>query len=233
LLGVNSLGIVFSMTRSLWLACFVLLVAHVTTRRPRLWALPVIPLLAFLVAPAPLQERFTDSMDRNYYSNPERIQMWRVGWKMTRQHPLAGVGAGNIERLYPEFVPRGEPLPSYHGHLYNNAVQLGAEFGLPVLGAAVLFTVMLARDLTRGLPELDYRIGLKGLAGFLMIGMTDDTPWDSFFSHSPPSPSSCIQAPRSLLSPWSKNSISLKTRNNWQAGFGGATWALRGDSSVM
>jgi len=32
---------------------------------------------------------------------------------------------------------------------------------------------------------------------------------------------------------WSKNSISLKTRNNWQAGFEDARPALRGDSSVM
>jgi hypothetical protein len=32
---------------------------------------------------------------------------------------------------------------------------------------------------------------------------------------------------------WSKKSISLKTRNNWQAAFEGATPALRDDSSVM
>ena len=175
-LAVNSLGIVFSLTRSLWLACFLLAGAQVASQRPRaLWTLPLVALLAFLIAPAPLRQRVADSIDRHYYSNAERVQMWSVGWKMIRQHPLTGVGAGEVERLYPDFAPPGEPLPSYHGHLHNNALQLGSEFGLPVLGAAVLFTVMLARELARRLPDLYCRIGLKGLAGFLMIGMTDYT----------------------------------------------------------
>jgi O-antigen ligase len=173
-LAVNSLGILCSLTRSLWVACFLLLVAHVAWRRPRaLWALPLIPLLVLALAPAPLKQRAVESIDRNYYSNAERIQMWSVGWKMIRQHPLTGIGPGNVERLYPAFVPPGEPLPSYHGHLHNNALQLGAEFGLPVLCAAVWFTVMLAKDLARALPDFYCRIGLMGLAGFLMIGMTD------------------------------------------------------------
>ena len=121
-------------------------------------------------------------MDPEYYSNAERLQMLRVGWKMIREHPLTGVGPGRVEGLYASYLSPSEPLPAYHGHLHNNAVELAAEFGIPVTAAALLFLAILTRDLlTR------YRLAgdreqlfvcstsLLALTGFLATGLFDYT----------------------------------------------------------
>ncbi len=182
-LAINCLAICLSLTRALWLACFVLLGVHLLLRRSRLaWALPLLPLLAFFAAPGPMRARMRDSLRPEYFSNAERVQMWAVGWRMIRDKPLAGVGAGRVAQLYTAYLPPGAPVPAYHGHLHNNAVQLAAEFGLPVLCAAMLCLMALFRDLTEAYSRARWRderflcrAALLGTAGFLITGLTDYT----------------------------------------------------------
>ena len=138
-LAINCLAVCLSLTRALWLACFLLLGAHLLWRRSRIaWALPLLPLLAFFAAPGPLRTRMRDSFRPEYFSNAERVQMWVVGGRMIRDKPLAGVGAGRVAQSYTAYLPPGAPVPAYHGHLHDNALQLAAEFGLPALCAALL-----------------------------------------------------------------------------------------------
>jgi O-antigen ligase len=182
-LAINCLAICLSLTRALWLACFVLLGVHLLLRRSRLaWALPLLPLLAFFAAPGPMRARMRDSLRPEYFSNAERVQMWAVGWRMIRDKPLAGVGAGRVAQLYTAYLPPGAPVPAYHGHLHDNAVQLAAEFGLPVLCAALLCLMALLRDLAKAYSHARRRddrflcrAALLGTAGFLITGLTDYT----------------------------------------------------------
>jgi O-antigen ligase len=181
--AINGLAILLTLTRSLWLACLVILAIHLASRRSKwLWAVPLLPVAIFLLIPGPIHNRLTQSSQPEYYSNAERVQMLRVGWRMIRQHPLFGVGPGRVEELYARFLRPGETLPAYHGHLHNNAVQLGAQFGCFVLAGALVFLAVLIRDLLRAYtkartPEQKFlcRCGLGGLAGFLTIGLMDYT----------------------------------------------------------
>ena len=182
-LVIHCLGILFSLTRTLWLGCFLIAAAHLLWRRSKwIFALPALPIAMFLLAPAAVRSRVIDSSHLDYYSNAERVQMWRVGLKMFREHPVFGVGPGRVEELYTSYLPPGDPVPAYHGHLHNNALQLAAQFGLPVLAAAVLWLVILLKDLTQALRQARsrerrflYRSALLGIAGFLITGMTDYT----------------------------------------------------------
>jgi O-antigen ligase len=119
-------------------------------------------------------------MQADYYSNAERLQMWRVGWQMIRENPVFGVGPGRVEPLYTRYLAPAEPVPAYHGHLHNDAIQLAAEFGVPVLSAAVLFLAMLLWNLLgalRSAPDRETRFlcsaGLMGMVAFLLAGLTD------------------------------------------------------------
>jgi O-antigen ligase len=140
------------------------------------------PVLAFVIAPQPVRYRAIESFQPDYYSNAERVQMLRVGWRMIREQPLFGVGPGRVDKLYTSYLAPGEPVPAYHGHLHNDAVHLAAQFGLPVLGASILFLAMLARDLLRAYQRASDResrflcsTALLGMAGFLLAGLTDYT----------------------------------------------------------
>ncbi|MBZ5619366.1 MAG: O-antigen ligase family protein [Acidobacteriia bacterium] len=182
-LGVHCLAIVLSLTRMLWLARLLLLGLHLVWRRSKqIWVLPAIPALIFLLAPGPLRHRVAQSFQPDYYSNAERVQMWHVGWKMIREQPVFGVGPGRIDQLYPRYLAQGEPVPAYHGHLHNNALQLAAQFGIPILIAAMLCLAVLLRDVLRACRRAYdreclflCRSSLLGIFGFLTVGMTDYT----------------------------------------------------------
>jgi O-antigen ligase len=124
----------------------------------------------------------TESLQPDYYSNTERLQMLRVGWAMVVEHPLEGVGAGRVDKLYPRYLSAGEPTPAYHGHLHNNILQLAAQFGLPVAVAAALFFTILIKDLLRSgrsAPDRENeflsRASLSGVTGFLIAGLVEYT----------------------------------------------------------
>jgi O-antigen ligase len=182
-LALHCPAILFSLTRTLWLSCFLIAAIHLLTRRSKwILALVALPAGVFLLMPGPVHSRIVESSSSEYYSNAERVQMWRVGWRMIRQHPLFGVGPGRIEELYTSYLEKGEPVPAYRGHLHNNALQLAAQFGLPVLGAALLWLAFLLRDLmltwrTAQSRECQFlfRSSFLGIVGFLIAGMTEYT----------------------------------------------------------
>jgi O-antigen ligase len=182
-LAINSLAILLSLTRMLWVCSLVVLCLHLAWKRSRwLWAVPAMLGAAFWISPHAVRTRVTESLDRDYYSNAERIQMLRVGWRMVQAHPLAGVGPGRVDELYTSYLSPSDPIPAYHGHLHNNLVQLAAEFGLPVAMAALIFLAMLFRELLNAArravgrkQQFLCRTALLGLAGFVVSGLFDYT----------------------------------------------------------
>ena len=180
---IHGAAIVLSLTRMAWVACFLLLAIHLAGKRSKwFWLLPALPLILYLLAPAVVQSRVRETLKPTHYSNLERIQMLRIGWEMFREHPLTGVGPGRVGQLYSGYLRPGDPVPAWHGHLHNNVAQLGAEFGAPVLVAALLFTIILFRDLLRARDFAASRddqflanTGLLALAGFVIAGMFDYT----------------------------------------------------------
>jgi O-antigen ligase len=180
---VNCLAILLSLTRMLWVGCLLVLALHLIRRRSRwIWAVPLLLFLLFAVAPGAVRSRVAESLRPDYYSNAERLQMLRVGWRMILDHPIRGVGPGRVEKLYPSYLSPDEPEPVYHGHLHNNLVQLAAEFGLPTALAGILFVAVLFRDLARHCRVTADRdnqflchAALLGMTGFLAAGMFDYT----------------------------------------------------------
>ena len=179
---VQGLAILLSLTRMLWIACLAMLALEfLWSHSKRRWWLPVFPAL-LLLAPGVVRARLVESLHPEFYSNAERIQMLRVGWRMVREHPWTGVGPGRAGTLYPAYLVPSEPLPAYHGHLHNNALQLAAEFGVLVplaLALLVLAIVARLRGMLRSAPgrEIEFlcRTALLGLAGFVVAGLFDYT----------------------------------------------------------
>lgn len=182
-LVLHATAILFSLTRTLWLCCLLLLALELLWRRsPWIWALPALPCVLFFIAPNAVRQRVADSSQLEYYSNAERLQMLQVGWRMLKRHPVEGVGPGRVEELYPRYLRAGETLPAYHGHLHNNVVQIAAQSGIPAAAAAMLFVICLAWELWKRQRTASARCdvflcraGLLGLAGFTAAGMFDYT----------------------------------------------------------
>jgi O-antigen ligase len=180
---INATAIVLSMTRMAWVTCLLLLGLQLVWRRSKwILALPIIPIALYAAAPDALRKRAADFGDLTYYSNAERLQMLKVGWKMVRDHPWTGVGPGRVEKLYTSYLSGEDPVPAYHGHLHNNVLQLAAQFGIPVTLAATLFVAVLFRDLLKARKTAASReerfiaeTAVLALIGFLFAGLFEYT----------------------------------------------------------
>jgi O-antigen ligase len=181
--AVNGLAIVLSLTRMAWVTSILLLGIQLVWMRSKwIWALPFMPLILYLISPGAVRVRVANSMDLNYYSNSERLQMLRVGWQMVRAHPLAGVGPGRVEKLYESYLSPGDPVPAYHGHLHNNVVQIVAQFGIPATLVLLVFGGLVFHDLLkarRAAATRDARFisqtALLAFMGFIFAGLFEYT----------------------------------------------------------
>jgi hypothetical protein len=181
--ALNAFAVLLSLTRTVWVSCLLLVGLELFWKRSRwLWLLPLLPIGIYGVAPHVIRSRVLVSMRPDYYSNAERLQMFRVGWQMIREKPITGVGPGRVDKLYRNYLSSRDPVPAYHGHLHNNLFQLTAQFGIPVALTAILFTMVLCRDLWKALKAAATResqffchTALLALTGFLVAGCFDYT----------------------------------------------------------
>jgi hypothetical protein len=151
-LGVVAISLILNFTRGVWLGCLVATVYIVWRWNPRaLWAIPVLLVVVELAAPTLIRRRV--SMAFHPREDPAlaiRLEMWGVGLRMVREHPWAGVGAGNIPLVYTAYLPPGvTPIYGYHDHLHDNFLQLAAERGLPCLIAWLWFMLALGWHILR------------------------------------------------------------------------------------
>lgn len=158
-LAIIALSILLNLTRGVWLGCFFAAVYLIARWRAKwLWALPVVIVLTLVAGPRMLQRREESVLHpKRDTSLAERFEMWGVGWRMIKKHPLVGVGPENIPGLYDFYLPPGKvAILGYHDHLHDNFIQLAAERGLPCLaawlwlmGAFLVYSVRVRRKLSR------------------------------------------------------------------------------------
>jgi O-antigen ligase len=145
-MAVVVLSIILNFTRGIWLGCFVAAIYLVARWRARwLWVLPVLLAIFGLAGPRLMRRRLESVLHPSRDPSVAiRLQMWRVGWRMIKKHPLVGVGPNNIFEVYDLYLPpRMVAIVGYHEHLHNDYIQLAAARGLPCLAAWLWLMVAL------------------------------------------------------------------------------------------
>jgi len=140
--AVLSLSLVLGMTRSIFLLGFPVGLVYL------LWfwhkwlvaAVPVVAVLAFLVAPSVLKERVISVVQPHGEtdSNKHRMILRRTGIEMIKAHPLLGLGPEVMapRKEFDKYVPADIPKPlpdGYYAHLHNIYLQYAAERGIPTM----------------------------------------------------------------------------------------------------
>src|SRR5262249_20760885 len=98
-----------------------------------------------VAGPAAVQDRVRSLADPHDASLRDRVAMWHSGWAMVRDHPVLGVGPGQVRAWYP-FYPRPDAVRTSTGHLHNSAIHLAAERGLPALAVWIWLWVTFFRE---------------------------------------------------------------------------------------
>ena len=154
-----ALAVVLGETRGIWIATAAAAVYLVFFWRRWLCALiPVAILLAYVVSPAPVRERFTSIVrPSSIDSNQFRIVTWRTGVQMIEKHPWLGLGPDGPKYHFMEYVPADIPRPlppGFYEHLHNVYLQYAADRGIPTMLAMLWMLIQMPIDFWRGLRAL-------------------------------------------------------------------------------
>jgi O-antigen ligase len=158
-------------------------------RRWAVAAMPVLLVLAYLMAPPGLRERANSLLhpQQNTDSNRHRLIVWQVGWEMIKAHPLLGVGPEEITKdpVFLSYLPKDIPRPLPPGdykHLHSIYVQYAAERGIPaalfLTGALVMALVDFQKALRRlppGRSVLRFLLywASAAVVGTMIVGISD------------------------------------------------------------
>jgi O-antigen ligase len=149
------------------------------------WRLAVIPMLAALVlggvvyytqfAPLPARERVLTTN-----GGTGRSELWHVGLRIIRAHPVGGVGAGQYVKVSPQYVL--EPGLVRHSELifttepkpaHNTYVQVAAELGIPglILFLSVILGCMRCALRAARIAAARDNVALEALARALFLSI--------------------------------------------------------------
>ncbi len=182
-------GLVATFVRGAWLGFLAGAVALVVLLpRRRLLVVGALLILAVAVLMVPGARRRAESIvDPSDPTARERWAMWASAIAMARDHPLTGVGPGQVKRQYGAYAaPELRQRP--RGHLHNTPLQIGVERGVVGLAAwLTLFGVFFTRTvgILRALPSRATREralvtgSVAAITGFLVGGLTEYNFGDS------------------------------------------------------
>ncbi|HEY3101022.1 MAG TPA: O-antigen ligase family protein [Methylomirabilota bacterium] len=140
LIGAVALGL--TLVRGAWLGFVVGAGLMLSLMRRRLLAVAVLVVLVAAALAMPTVHRRIETIgDPADDTTRDRVAMLRGGLRLIREHPLAGVGPGQVKRLYPVYAPP-EALRRHTSHLHNTPLQIAVERGL--VGLALWLWIFLA-----------------------------------------------------------------------------------------
>ena len=131
-------------------------------------------------------DRVVSIADPRDPTSSERWKMWTSGLAMFRDHPVVGVGPGQVKHVYPSYAA-AEVMNKYRGHLHSSPIQILVERGIVGFAAWVwLFAAffLYARGVARRVPEDGQASALvagvtAATVGFLVSGLTEYNFGDS------------------------------------------------------
>jgi O-antigen ligase len=162
---LSAWALIVSRTRSAWLGTLVGLAVVALLRAPRaLLLLPAAVVAVLLARPETVMDRLTVSDA----SSLDRYYMWQAGLDMILDKPVFGQGPGMIGERYPSYRWPEAPNPQVP-HLHDNALQIGAERGLPCLVFWIWLLVALALAAWREARAARGEARLAGVAALAVL----------------------------------------------------------------
>lgn len=179
-------AMILSQSRGPWLGAAAGLVLITAFHRRRIRLAPFIALAGLLLTGMPdLRGRLSTLSEYKDYSSTTRLDLWRGGLYIARQHPWLGVGPGQLKRATYLYMARPEfPRPDlrYAGDMHNLYIQQLASQG--ILGLAALLVLLgmpfgmafraYRKAATEGRPEAAALLALTAYyAAFLIFNVTE------------------------------------------------------------
>ena len=126
---VTALAFALTLVRGAWVGFSVgLAVLVCTVRRQTVTFVGVLLVAAAVLSVPAVLQRVLSFMDPTDPTARERVAMLSAGVALLREHPIVGVGPGQVKRLYPQYAP-ARAVRRHTSHLHNTPLQIAVERG--------------------------------------------------------------------------------------------------------
>ncbi len=123
------ISMLLTQSRNVLLSVFIcFLFFGITVNRKFLLAFIISIVALAVILPSGYKERAVSIIDMNHPSNESRLDMWKVGFKMFKDHPMTGVADSHIKEIYETYKKaekEGEGV-----HLHSNFMMILATTGI-------------------------------------------------------------------------------------------------------
>jgi len=177
---VGALALALTFVRGAWVGlAFGVAVLAGTVRRQALLFAGVLLLAALVLAVPGVFHRVLTIADVTDPSVRERLAMWSAGLTLVREHPVAGVGPGQVKRLYGQYAP-SFAVRRHTSHLHDTPLQIAVERGLVglalwlwIFAAFFVRTARIWRELPTGAVADRALVAgcMAAVAAFLVAGL--------------------------------------------------------------
>jgi putative inorganic carbon (hco3(-)) transporter len=181
-------ALILSFTQGVW-AGAIGAVVMVSLLMPRRLLLPLLLPLALIAATASglIYHRISTSLNKSQDFMPVtgRIELWKAGLQMIREHPWFGVGPEKVSLEFPRHYGGTNLQNIYYGHLENDFLQIAAERGLICFATFLWFGLELYAGLFRLIKVADEGsrwiplAAIAALTGFVISGLFEYNFGDS------------------------------------------------------
>jgi len=130
-LGFIGLCIIFTYSRSTWLACFLGLVGFFIIKFKEYRSKIIFMIVIFLIIGSlffqPVIQRIKNTVEDDL-STISRLEAWKSSWVMFKEHPLMGNGLNNFYVIFPRYKTKDAPFLMEDAH--NTFINLIVETGI-------------------------------------------------------------------------------------------------------
>ncbi len=146
--------------------CF--LIFGIVSNRKFLLVFISLVILSSIILPESFTERSKSIIDINHPSNESRLNMWKTGIEMFKDHPLTGIADSHIREIYETYrkpESQGEGV-----HLHNNFIMVLATTGIfGFLSFLIFFILIFAKQVKYFINEREPSSKMLMLGSILVM----------------------------------------------------------------
>ncbi len=174
---LNCFCLIFTATRSSWVGFFVgIIVIFYHYKKRLLLLIPLFFIIIYFIFPTSYKDRVTSIFNPEFRTNQFRLEYWKIGFEIFKDHPIVGIGDVGTGEMYDQYNTFSKEKTV--GHFHNNFVHIAVTLGSIGLAAFTFMIIVIFYRLIKQLKKIKDAWPLAALAIFAAFNINGLFEWN-------------------------------------------------------